>query len=160
MPGDLRVSFRLTAEDLMSPQIVEALTKLQVLEQATLRINNGQQAAAGGAHAHAAAQAELAEKASLSTVALEHATEVGSRFGEEFLAGAARIGASLISFELLVGTYEKITEAAREAEVANRHSRPASARRRASTASSPSRPRPGPTSRRCSSSGHRPRCSR
>lgn len=120
MPGDLRVSLRLTAEDLMSPQIVEALTKLQVLEQATLRINNGQQAAAGGAHAHAAAQAELAEKSTASARALEIGAEAGKRFGEEFLAGAARIGASLISFELLVGTYEKITEAAREAEVANR----------------------------------------
>jgi hypothetical protein len=120
MPGDLRVSLRLTAEDLMSPQIVEALTKLQVLEQATARINGGQQAAANGANAHAAAQAQLAEKAGASARALEVGAEAGARFGEEMLAGAARIGASLISFELVMQTYEKITEAAREAEVANR----------------------------------------
>lgn len=120
MPGDLRVSLRLTAEDLMSPQIVEALSKLQILEQQTARLNGTQAQAATGAHAHAAAQAEVAEKAGLSARAVEHATEIGKRFGEEFVAGAAQIGASLIGFELVVQTIEKVTEAAREAEVANR----------------------------------------
>lgn len=104
----------------MSPQIVEALGKLQLLEQATVRLNGQQQAAAGGAHAHATAHAELAEKAGLSARALEAGAEAGQRFGEELVSGAARMGASLISFELIVQTIEKVTEAAREAEVANR----------------------------------------
>jgi hypothetical protein len=120
MPGDLRVSLRLTAEDLMSPQIVEALSKLQILEQQTARINGQQAQAAQGSHAAAAAHAEAAEKAGLLGGALEHASEVGKRFGEEFVSSAAQIGASLIGFELVVQTFDKITEAAREAEVAER----------------------------------------
>lgn len=59
MADQLRVSLRLTAEDLLSEKIVGVLTKMQLLEQATVRLNGAATGASAGTARLANSNAQL-----------------------------------------------------------------------------------------------------
>jgi hypothetical protein len=133
MPGDLAVALQLTAQDLMSPELLKALATIREVQAATAELNGtgggavagtagaaGLEAEATAARELAAAEREVAAAAHEASAALKEEGGALGALHEEYVGGVTEMFAGLIAFEAVRENIDKVAEAAREAEVANR----------------------------------------